>query len=257
MDHPDFSKVVNHSWSDNDFLQATSNFQSSVIAWSKRTLGNIFRQKNRILARLTGIQNSPSYPSIVFLQTLEQDLKAEFNHILNSEADYWKLRSHINWLRNGDANAKFFYISVINRRRKNKIVYFKDNNDNWITHPTEIHQHVFQFFTSSFTTSQCSTDWTHLKSSPLSFHNFDLSDLDRPLQDFEITQAIFSFKPFKAPGPDGFHPHFFQSQWTTIGPSVKAMCHEVFQTHLLPPSLNDTFLCLIPKFPNANQLRNF
>ena len=30
------------------------------------------------------------------------------------------------------------------------------------------------------------------------------------MTDHDIQQAIFSFKPYKASGPNGFHPIFFQ-----------------------------------------------
>lgn len=73
-----------------------------------------------------------------------------------------------------------------------------------------------------------------LRKSTTNFYNIALSALDNPLQNFEIAQALFSFKPFKAPGPDGLHPHFFQSQWHVVGHSMKKMCHEVFATQALP-----------------------
>lgn len=108
-----------------------------------------------------------------------------------------------------------------------------------------------------FTTNHASSDGAHIKNSTLSFHNIDLPELDNPLQDFEVTQDLFSFKPFKASGSDGLHPHFLQFQWHIVGSLVKRMCHKVFATQALPKDINDTFLCLIPKFPYANNLKNF
>lgn len=59
------------------------------------------------------------------------------------------------------------------------------------------------------------------------------------------------------PGPRWDPPPLFKSQWHIVGNSVKKLCHEVFETKTLLNNINDTFLCLIPKFPNANNLRNF
>lgn len=86
---------------------------------------------------------------------------------------------------------------------------------------------------------------------------FDLSDLDNPPQDIKINQALFNFKPFKVPGSDGLYPHFFQTQWTIVENLIKNLCHTVFNTQSLPNSINDTFLYFIPKFSNANHLKNF
>lgn len=48
---------------------------------------------------------------------LENKLIVEFNNILKSEEDYWKLRSRINWLNQRDANTNFFHTTTLNRRR--------------------------------------------------------------------------------------------------------------------------------------------
>lgn len=66
----------------------------------------------------------------------------------------------------------------------------------------------------------------------------DLHDLS----DIEIKEAIFSFKPLKAPGLGGFHPVFFQKYW-----NITSFLKQIFRTHKIPEDLNATLLCLIPK----------
>lgn len=67
---------------------------------------------------------------------------------------------------------------------------------------------VCNYFRDTFTTSHLSTDWNNMKTSPYSCYKYDLKILDKPLLDGEVTRAIFFFKPFKAPGPDGLYPFF-------------------------------------------------
>lgn len=88
------------------------------------------------------------------------------------------------------------------------------------------------------------------------FHRVDLEDLDIPLLDQEVVQALFSFKPFKAPRPDDLHHHFFQYHWNIVSKSILECCHEIFTTQVIIGTLNHTFLCLIPKFKNTNLLKN-
>ncbi|KAJ8760048.1 hypothetical protein K2173_010904 [Erythroxylum novogranatense] len=38
--------------------------------------------------------------------------------------------------------------------------------------------------------------------------------------DLEVTRALFHIGAHKAPGPYGFHAHFFQSQWSLVKPNV-------------------------------------
>lgn len=76
-------------------------------------------KKRTILNRLKGIQQSPNYSYSNFLQTLEKDLMKEYNDIVKQEEEYWKLKSRITWLSEGDANTKLIHITTLNRRRKN------------------------------------------------------------------------------------------------------------------------------------------
>lgn len=103
-----------------------------MSAWNRSTFGNIFRKKRNLLARLKGIQSSNVYPTSSFLQQLEKDLIGQYNDILKLEEEFWKLKSHINWLQQGDANTKFYHLTTIKRRRRNQITALKDSVGNWI-----------------------------------------------------------------------------------------------------------------------------
>lgn len=77
------------------------------------------------------------------------------------------------------------------------------------------------------------------------------------LSDPEITRAIKSFSPMKAPGPDGIQPIFFQRYWEIVKSKVMKFYHNTFLTSTMDPSVNTTFLCLIPKCPNAISIKNY
>lgn len=53
--------------------------------------------------------------------------------------------------------------------------------------------------------------------------------------------------PFKAPGPDGLHPFFFQRYWEIVGKSLEDFCAQVFTEWAIPPIVNQTYIYLIPK----------
>lgn len=146
---------------------------------------------------------------------------------------------------------------VINHRRNNKISYFKDTNDRWITNHDLIVNHALAYFTECFSTSHLSTAKGNYGSLYNRISSMDMSILDSPLMDFKVKNALFLFKPFKAPGPDGFYPHFYQYFWNTVGTSVLDLCHQDFALQTIPLELNKTYLCLIMKFTKANQLKNF
>ena len=79
-------------------------------------------------------------------------------------------------------------------------------------------------FTSLYTSEAMFAHWNH--TSPPHFPSIPNSFLDlHDISNTEIREAIVSFKPLKALGPDGFHLVFFQKYWNIVA----------------------TLLCLIPK----------
>lgn len=65
--------------------------------------------------------------------------------------------------------------------------------------------------------------------------------------DAEVKNALFSIHPYKAPGPDGFSACFFHSNWEAVGSVVTKEVQSFFRTGILPDSINETHVRLIPK----------
>lgn len=98
------------------------------------------------------------------------------------------------------------------------INFYKDNQGNWINDPKELLNHTKQFFMIAFSTSLVSSKWTVNINNPGSHNSINLACLDKPLTLSEITKVVFSFKPFKTPGPDGIHPFFYHKFRKIVGP---------------------------------------
>lgn len=73
----------------------------------------------------------------------------------------------------------------------------------------------------------------------------------------KIRNVVFSFKPFKSPGPDGFYPFMYQKYWDILGPPLLDFYTLIFSSHSVDPRVNSTYLCLIPKCKNATNFKNF
>ena len=88
--------------------------------------------------------------------------------------------------------------------------------------------------------------WNH--TSPPHFPSISKSLIDlHDISNTEIKKAIFSFKPLKAHGPDGFHPVFSQKDWNIVGRFVTSFLKQIFRTYKISEDLNAILLCLIPK----------
>lgn len=68
-----------------------------------------------------------------------------------------------------------------------------------------------------------------------------------PILTQEVDTAMSQLKEGKAPGPDGFTTTFFHNFWELIKLEVWQVVEESHAHHWLLPSLNSTFIALIPK----------
>ncbi|KAK4708343.1 hypothetical protein R3W88_029268 [Solanum pinnatisectum] len=152
--HPSFQPLVQHCFDNQDTLNGAINlFQKEATIWNSSTFGNIFKNTRKILARLDGIQRSPSYPLSHFLHDLESSLLQDYDNLLAVEKEFWKTKSRINWLIEGDANTSFFHTSTINRRRRNRITFIKDGVGNLLKDQDQLNTHIANFFRKLYTTN--------------------------------------------------------------------------------------------------------
>lgn len=98
---------------------------------------------------------------------------------------------------------------------------------------------------------------THRDSNSYQLPTNDFQGLEEPLNDKEITCALYRFKPYKSPGPDGLHPFFYQKFWGDAAEKVNHFCHQIFNTKVIPHDLNRTYICLIPRVKHATTIQQY
>jgi len=81
--------------------------------------------------------------------------------------------------------------------------------------------------------------------------------MQRAFTEEEIVKALFDCCGDKAPGPDGISLAFLQSNWDTVRLEVMGMFSEFYSSGKFIKSLNATFIGLIPKKANAENIRDF
>ena len=97
LSHFDFPNIMDQAWAVlAPNLSATFNtFASLVTVWNKCEFGNIFHRKNRILARLNGIQCALASNPSESLSRMEKALREDYFNILRLEEDFWALKSKV------------------------------------------------------------------------------------------------------------------------------------------------------------------
>ncbi|XP_074320432.1 uncharacterized protein LOC141657179 [Silene latifolia] len=255
---PSFYPLVAHTWPSltNSIPSKLSNLSLTITDWAKVIFGDLPSRKRRLSARLLGVQrNLCTHPNSDSLLTLNDSLTQELNCVLDLEHFYWKDRSRIRWLTDGDRNTAFFQKSVTIRRSFNRILSLTNNAGLTISGHDELNKHISTYFTDLFTSGKEIAYLVPPVNLPSSGSPFTSTFLIPSSE--EIRTAIFSLGSGKAPGPDGFHAGFFKKCWEIIKADFIPFIQNIFHSKTIPAAINLTSISLIPKIPSPQSITNF
>jgi hypothetical protein len=78
-----------------------------------------------------------------------------------------------------------------------------------------------------------------------------------PFDESKVKTVLFQMFPTKAPGPDGFPVHFFQTHWDICGEEVTMAMLQVLKGEDNMEDINQTFIVLIPKVASLEELGQY
>ncbi|KAH7676675.1 RNA-directed DNA polymerase protein [Dioscorea alata] len=224
-----------------------ANLKVQLRIWAKETFRASNLHKTNLLIELNSLdslqENRPLShdESIRFAQT-----RSDLFSLLNQEEIYWKQRSRITWLKEGDSNTKFFHLMANGRRNKTFIPRILCN-DHWVEGNHDIGKAFSEHFQRQFSTPithRFLFDWQNLF---IFKDRHDLSSLELPFNPEEIKQAVFDLNADKAPGPDGFPIFFFQKHWDLIQGNILKLCDDFCHGSINLERINWIHIALIAK----------
>lgn len=197
------------------------------------------------IAQVQTLQN----PSTTTFQA-EREFHQKWNFLRLIEEIYFRQKSKINWLREGDLITTYFRAFLI-------------GTNHWITEPQEMSEHAVSHFQSVLGP----TNHYHpgIISPPHWFT--ELTGFIFPQDHYqqmlllstteEIRSCIFKLNANKEPGLDGLTSAFFKVSWETVGNEVVVSIKNFFASAFLPSTANATILTLVPKFSGASKITEF
>lgn len=266
--HPGFAQLIHEAWIHAGNVSQTlaqlcwklKQIKSDLRILNKENYSKIqerVNETNRLLqiAQVQALQD----PSPITFQA-ERDLHQKWNFLREIEEIFFRQKSRINWLREGDLNTTYFHRICQTRASYNAIRAFLSSSGTWITNPQEMMSLAVNHFQSvlGHQTSLLYTPahWIQeLTSFSLPQHLVPLM-LSIPTEE-EIKSVLFKLNPNKAPGPDGLTSAFFKASWDTTGSEVVSAIRNFYATNFLPAATNTTILSLVPKFPGASKITDF
>ena len=230
-------------------------------ALNRRCFSNITARTKEAFSHLQAVQHSVLTSPTSELFAEEEAARSAWLFFSAAEESFFKQKSRVRWLSEGDANTRVFHKSVKANLCRNVIHYLQTEEDSKIYDPCILKDMVVQFYSDLLGVENGSvTPMTVDQIQQLHPFRCEASasvKLSAIPTDEEIRSTLFSLPKNKAPGPDGFSVEFFTSAWDLVGKDVISAVKSFFTTSVLPRQVNATVISLIPKVSGADKLSDF
>eukprot|EP00253_Pinus_taeda_P035953 PITA_35953 len=230
LTHPSFKDMIKNIWTTFTPPEGSKMFQlqqklrfvkSQLKQWNRETFGDIFTAQQELSRELSALQQKITTEGHTE-ETLEQErnIHSKLEERRKQEEIYWKQKSRIRWLREGERKNKFFHRTTVQRRMHNSIPFIQTQGGAKIESHEEIEKEFLKHFAQVHTEPEGDRRPTiaritnNVPKIIIEEHN---ELLLRPILMQEVDDAMSQLK------------------------------EESRNLHWLLPSLNSTFIALIPK----------
>ncbi|GKU90554.1 hypothetical protein SLEP1_g4537 [Rubroshorea leprosula] len=159
------------------------------------------------------------------------------------------------WLKEGDANTKYFHRSAKGRWRRSEILCIRINGVRH-TGVAEIKNEVAKYFEELFTEEK----WERPKLHGIDFKRISEVDNDILTAAFskkEVKEVVWECESSKSPGLDGFNFKFVKVMWEDIKSDVVTFVQEFHEHCKIVKGSNASFIVLIPKLENPQKIEEY
>ena len=186
------------------------------------------------------------------------DIKKELDEIWKKEESALWQRSRDRKIKEGVRNTAYFHVVANQRRRKNHLSIL-EGPDGPVYSTKDMMEVATNFYKNLFGFEPKPN--IHLDDQFWSDEEMvteaENTSLERPFSEEEIKEAIMGSYANGAPGPDGLSFLFYQQFWEVIKGDFMALVKDFENGVLDVQRLNYSIVTLIPKEPDAKNMRKF
>ena len=187
-----------------------------------------------------------------------KDIEVELNNLLAKEETKACQRSRDRFIKEGDRNTSYFHAIASQRKRKKKIDVLDgplgpvDSDAEMLSVASDFYKNLFAREERA-NISLGNNFWD-----PRDLLTPEESEgLEKPFTEEVIKQAVFDSYASCAPGPDGFSFLFYQKFWDLIKTDFMSLVRDFESGSLNVARLNYAIITLIPKEPDARDMKKF
>jgi exonuclease III len=264
LSHDSFLSVVQSAWEKPIRSQNAIRILHTKLCRTAKALKKWSKEQTRWAKLLSAIADDVIFNLDVVqedrpLTSDERDLRSLLKNKLLGIAAIdrvqWRQRSRIKWIKEGDANTKFFHLRANGRRRKNHIPALAGPSGPVHDHDAKA-QILLEHFTSLLgTRGESSRD---LNWESIGLPRLDLVHLEAQFSVDELKSAVDQLHGENAPGPDGFIGNFYKKCFPIVHSNLLAA---VNQMHSLKGEqwglLNTASIVLLPKKNQATDAKDY
>lgn len=202
--------------------------KTNLKKWNLEVFGDVNRKKKKAADILNELEKKAEVSDLG-----EEELKQRREY----GAEFWKRakqaeslacqKAKIKWVKEGDANTKFFH-AMINFRRKTNSLTGLNINGEWCEDPRSVKKEVLNFFAQKFRTAN--------KKMPLldgvpfnSLSNSAAQSLEEKFTVEELKLAVWGCASDKSPGLDGVNFMFIKNFWEIINEDFSRLADEFYE----------------------------
>ena len=209
------------------------------------------RYKNELQNNLTRLINDPhSDPNVI--SEIENKIKAyEFEDL-----EKFRVRCHINKIT-GEKPTNFFSRMEKQRNKDNILTNLVDGDGKFYADTFSMCEYANSFYENLYTSEGISNDNYGTILDNVNFVSFDddvIDDLEKDLDENDLSFALNHMKRDKSPGLDGLTVEFYQLFWPVIKFEFIEVANECLKSDRLPDSMNIALIRLI--FKNRGERNN-
>ncbi|XP_048615701.1 uncharacterized protein LOC125588412 [Brassica napus] len=258
LDNEELRQIILEGWKSPDLppnaniMEHISSCRKALSEWRKQHNINSAKLVEELKEKVEGLYADDNATTEEIAAALK-----ELSDALKAEEMFWKQKSRVFWLREGDKNTKYFHALTKQRRARNKITQLLDVNGTIVEDEEGLVAIATSYFRQIFESSTPEDIEEALSEVPTTITGTMNDSLTAPVSEWEVKLVFFAMHPDKAPGPDGMTALFYQQFWDIVKQDLTLMVYKfMFEGHVAN-SLNDTNICLIPKTTKPNDMAQF